>query len=418
MRKRAAIRLLSAALAVTMSLAVCPPASARTTAEDYQQRLNQLNEKLNSLQQQQGKEAEVQKLLDQQIAELNEDLATYQEQISALNTEISDGNAQIAQLDNQILTTQDKIEAKTIEIEQKISQKEDTTSLLKKRIRASYMAGQTSTLDVLLSSKSFGDFLSNLEYIKRITSHDQDLIDTLQQQTDEITAARTELENAKAQIEQDKTDKEVSIQQVEKKRNELLEKQEEQKKAADEVKQRLAQSKNVSNQLNQDYAKAMEDRAAIERALEEANREIDRIGQESAEKGELTPGEFIWPLPGHSYISSPYGNRTGEVSGFHTGIDIPAPAGTTIIASRSGTVAAAYHNETASYGKYVVIDHGGGYTTLYAHCSSLDVNVGDVVTQGQPIAKVGSTGNSTGNHLHFEVRIGKQNQNPQNYVTY
>ena len=108
---------------MALSLAVCLPASARTTAEDYQQRLNEINEKLDSLQQQQGKEAEVQKLLDQQIAELNEDLASYQGQISSLNTEISDGNAQIAQLDNQILTTQDSIEAKTIEIEQKFPKK-------------------------------------------------------------------------------------------------------------------------------------------------------------------------------------------------------------------------------------------------------------------------------------------------------
>lgn len=417
MRKQLGTRLVSLVLAAALAAGIaCPPVSAQVS-DEYQKQLDELNQKLKEIEGDQSKEAEYQKLLDEQISELNAELAASKKQIDTLNSEISDGNAEISRLDSQILAKQQEIDDKTIEIERKEAEKADTLALLKKRMRASYMTGQTSSLDVLLSSKSFGDFLSNMEYIRRIADHDRSLADTLEQQANAVTAARTGLEEAVRQIETDKADKEASVKQVEAKRSELLTKQEEQKATADQVKERLKQSKNKSNMLDADYSLVQQKRAVVQAAKEEAEEELRRLAEESSKKPSAS-GDFIWPLPGHSYISSPYGYREGTFSGNHTGIDIPAPSGTSIIASRSGTVQKAYHNETPSYGKYVVIDHGGGDMTLYAHCSKVEVNVGDQVVQGQEIAEVGSTGDSTGPHLHFEVYIGKQRQNPELYVSY
>ena len=130
-------------------------------------------------------------------------------------------------------------------------------------------------------------------------------------------------------------------------------------------------------------------------------------------------GKLLWPSPGYTKINSYFGKRTAPANGastYHKGIDIGANKGTPIYAAASGTVYVSQYGYNGGYGNYVILSHGNGVQTLYGHCSELCVSVGEYVSQGQLIAKVGSTGDSTGNHLHFEVRVNGVAQDPQNYV--
>ncbi len=151
-------------------------------------------------------------------------------------------------------------------------------------------------------------------------------------------------------------------------------------------------------------------------ARDAAAAELEKEFQQSGNVGNFVGGEFIWPLPNNRTVSSPYGYRT--IFGyreFHTGIDIPAPSGTPILASNSGIVTTARYASTG-YGNRIIVDHGGNQKTLYAHCSSLAVKEGDYVNQGQVIGYVGTTGMSTGNHLHFEIRQNNQTVDPYPYI--
>ena len=313
--------------------------------------------------------------------QLNAKIKNIQQQISLLSQRIGNLNDQIAQKQADIDATQVKIDS--------------NHDLLKQRLRAMYMNDSATVLSVLLGSSTFAEYMSMAEMISSVTNHDDQLIKELIDQMNQIAADKATIELSKTQAESDKSS-------LDSKNNELN--------------ASMAESKDELNDLKADEAKLNKSYQQVVNEMAQADAELQAYIRAHQGNGQLSPGGWLWPVSGYTRISSYYGNRVmNGVTEFHKGLDIPCAKGTPIRASKSGTVIDARYS--SSYGNLVVIDHGGQYSTAYAHNSSLLVSVGQYVTQGQTIALAGSTGNSTGNHCHFEVRINGVAQNPLLYVS-
>ena len=321
-----------------------------------------------------------------QSSALAQEIRSLDNKIYASEVEINDLEIEINDLKDQLVVKRDELEAKMNEV----SDQNDSLNL---RLRTMYKNGEVGTLSVLLGSGSISDFLTNIEMVKRIYNSDANLLTQLQEQYTEIEAAKDELVKMK---------------------NDLMIRQDEieAKKAA-----LAADKETVKAKKAEVDADNKELAAQIDAMNKEANALTARILALQSAK-DYIGGSMQWPAPASRYISSPFGNRLHpilKVYKLHTGIDIAAAAGTDIVAANGGTVITAGWNN--SYGYFVMIDHGGGIVTLYAHSSKLLVSKDDVVGRGQTIAKVGSTGMSTGPHLHFEVRVNGVYKNPLNYVS-
>ena len=331
--------------------------------------------------------------------------------IEAATKNIQSTEASKVCLDSLIAATQNEIDAVTqliaeydAKIEQKLSEiSEQEESIDKKydqmmdRLVFSYEEGTASYLELVLSSDSLFDFLSQVDRVSSMMDFDQTLMKELSDQLKVLQDEKTVLENTRSE-------QQALEESLDTKKAEL----EQDKKDADAY---IAQLQSAEESYAAQYEKIKAEEAATEKELQKLLAERARNGG-----GQYWGGEFIWPVPSvYRTISSGYGWRTlwGR-SDFHRGIDIPAPYGTNIFASNGGTVVKAeYHY---SWGYYVLIDHGGGYSSLYAHNSQLLVSPGDVVQQGDVIAKMGSTGNSTGPHCHLEIWLNGALQNPLGYV--
>lgn len=320
------------------------------------------------------KEKEKQVLLTSQIKSTEEQLVIYREKIDVVTKNIAD---------------------KGVEIDNKLVDIDANEEQFAKRVRAMYISNvSSSTLSTLLSAKSFSQFLNNAEILKRISESDKDLIEELSRQKTDLDAAKLDLETQQANLTQTKKDYEAKNQNL----ASLY-----QQSTSEEAKQKLAEKA---------YMEEKEKNAAEIKKIEEAVAEAIR----AAGYGGTAPGQFVWPVPSSSRISSGFGWRTlwGKPD-YHLGIDIPDNAGKNIVAAADGEVIMVKKSSTG-YGWHIVINHGGGYATLYGHTSRIDVVQGQQVKQGQVIAGVGTTGASTGNHLHFEVRINSKQQDPIKYV--
>ncbi|HHX11058.1 MAG TPA: peptidoglycan DD-metalloendopeptidase family protein [Firmicutes bacterium] len=285
-------------------------------------------------------------------------------------------------------------EAEIAEVEKKTEQKKD---LFCDRLVCMYKAGRISYLEVLLDSKSVSEFMARLYYLREIAQDDARLIE-------EFKVLRQELAEKKALLEQD-------VQALT-----VAKAEQEQRRAA--VASRSADRERYLAQLQQDRQKLEEVLDQCERqsrALEQVIKELQAQGHQREKKEGLS---MIRPVDS-GWVSSEYGNRWHPLLQdyrWHGGIDIAVNSGTPIKAAEDGTVIVS--TSDSGYGYYVVIDHGGGISTLYAHCSKLLVSVGDVVTRGQTVALAGSTGVSTGPHLHFEVRVNGATDDPRKWVNF
>ncbi len=310
--------------------------------------------------------------------------------ISSTESEIETATALIAEYESKIVTKNAEIEAMEADIE-------DNYNDMMGRLRFSYEQGTASYLELILDSESMTDFLSSMDRVRSIMDFDKSLMDELAAQLKLLEDERTILTNT---LEEQKTlEASLSTKKID---------LEDQKKKADQY---ITQLQADEKAYAAEYEKA-------KKAEKEANNQIEKLlaERQKSENQQYWGGDFIWPVPKNiTRISSYFGWRIlwGR-SDYHLGIDIPAASGTDIYASNGGTVVTATWHY--SYGYYVLIDHGGGYATLYAHNSRLLVKAGDKVEQGDVIAKMGTTGSSSGNHLHFEVRVNGKVQNPLNYV--
>ncbi|MFR4798680.1 MAG: murein hydrolase activator EnvC family protein [Lentihominibacter sp.] len=313
--------------------------------------------------------------LRKQIREKQSELDEGKKQEESLSQKLNELEEAIAQNEDKLIVLEEDLRA----AEEKV---ETQTTNLNSRLRNMYKNGSVGFLDVLLNSGSFSEFLTNLDMVELIYSSDKDVLDDLQAAYDEVEEKKTEVETLQAE---------------------------------------LNESKEVVEAEKAEIAASNEE---TEKMLDELQADADRMTQtiinngSSSSNSSYLGGQMAWPVPSSSYISSPFGYRIHPIYGYsklHTGMDIGASSGSAIVAANAGTVISSGWN--GGYGKCIVVDHGGGVTTLYAHCSALYVSVGQSVTRGQQIAAVGSTGNSTGPHCHFEVRINGSYVNPYPYVT-
>ncbi len=324
-------------------------------------------------------------------ADLVKEYADFDSKLTAVEDEI-------ISLTSAIKGTNEEIQRKTIELEQAEANTEAYKEEFKNRARVMYENGSTSYLEVLFGADSFSDFLSRMEIVGSIINHDREVLDRYVKSRDIIKNAKTQQEELLAR--QKSQQESLALRQ-------------------EELELTLEKQQALIDKLSQDENLAAKAYEAAEKKYEEEERKAQAEIRNStlSYSGKYSGGKFAWPAPSGSTITSPFGNRYHPIShtySFHRGIDIATGYGTNVIAAEDGIVTVAKHN--GSYGKYVVINHGNGYTTLYAHNSQLLVSVGQTVTRGQVIAKAGSTGNSTGPHCHFEVSLNGSLQNPLNYL--
>ena len=293
--------------------------------------------------------------------------------------------------------------------------KDEQMELFIERLRVMDEKGSMSYLQILLNSKNVMDFIDRLENIKTIAEYDQALYADLEQTEEYIAAKVSEIEGKKQEIElllAQETEKKLALEsKIEEKwaRIAYLE--------ADETtwQQKLNELEKSSDAIDADIQKLEKEAAARKAATQKA--QADSTSKELADKinqQKYSGGKLAWPLPGYYTISSPFGQRTSPRKEFHSGIDLPAPRGTNIVAAEKGVVTSS--GWMNGYGYAVIINHGGGTSTLYGHTSKLLVSQGDEVSRGQVIALVGSTGDSTGNHVHFEVRVNGSKIDPMKYL--
>lgn len=353
--------------------------SMQKELDELAKKKEQLERDLNVIAEKKEKELEKKEIID--------------EQINATRSEISVLNNVLSSLDSQL----DNAEAQLDEASSLLDEK---LELSKDRIRSAYEQGEASYLEIIFESESIYDFISKIEIVSQIAENDRNIIN-------QVIESKKTIEAKKKEIEQNKIENEKAAAQLKSKQSTLSKKQ--------------ADSDKLIDEMNSDAEAKKRAVIAAEKAEEQLQREIMASLSSSGSSTVVDAGEFRWPLNSRfNNITSVFGYRTHPVTGvykLHTGVDIASSGinGAAIFAAKGGTVLKAGYNR--GYGNYIVIDHGGGYATLYGHASSLLVSVGQVVSKGDTIAYVGSTGYSTGPHLHFEIIKNGEYTNPLGYFS-
>ena len=367
--------------------------------EEYKNQLADLQDKQKDI-------AARQKALNDKIKNAKSEKAQLQAKANSLDEQISITRDQMELCQNRINVTQDYISAKHAEIDKKETDINESMRLFRDRVRAIYMTGgysdKANSLIMLLSSESVSDFLTRAMYLKRLNEHDRALMDVLEEELASLNDEKAKLDETKKELEAEKA--------------ELTE-------TRDSLQNSLIEARSSIQDINAMQSELEENYEELSGYLKEIQNEIADIYKNlTTSKEDYVGGEMMWPAPGYSKITCEYGWRFNGTD-FHTGIDISGSGihGAKVVAANTGTVIftkqCPYNGYSYGYGTYAIVDHGGGITTLYAHMSSLAVNVGDVVVMGQQIGNVGNTGWSTGAHLHFEVRKDGKSVNPLPYVT-
>jgi murein DD-endopeptidase MepM/ murein hydrolase activator NlpD len=333
-----------------------------------------------------------------------QDLVNY---VKVLDAKLATITANILALQGQISEKEGEIEQTTMELEAAQEQEEKQYEAMTKRIRYIYEHGEESVLDLLFRSKNFADFLNRIDYQQRIRQYDSDLLEQYRLNRQYIELCMEQL-----QIDQDNLNQQK--QNVETEEANLKDLMQQKGKEINNYETDI-QNKEQAIQEYEDYlAEQQELIAATEAAIAEEKRKLLESGGTVIH---FDGGMFCFPLATYTRISDEYGYRMHPILGveqFHNGVDFAAPGGTAIYAAYDGKVVAATYS--ATMGNYIMIDHGDGLYTIYMHASALYVEEGAIVVKGETIAAVGSTGRSTGNHLHFSVRLQGSYVSPWNYL--
>lgn len=337
--------------------------------------------------------------------ELESSKNNLEEYITQLDSDLADVQEKIQELIDMISKKQEDIEEATHNLEEAQAIQEAQYEAMKKRIRFMYESGDSLYLDMLLSAESFGDMLNKAEYVEMISAYDKKKLQEYVAIGQMVNLCKLELEEEKSVLEDAQKAQETEEENL----NELIDEKSEQiNQVEGEIKDKEAAIKEYEAEIASRNAEI----AALERAVEEERRALEESNQIH-----FGGGPFTWPAPSYTKISDDYGNRIHPTLGiekFHNGLDMAAPGGSPILAAASGKVVAADYS--SSMGNYIMLSHGDGIYTIYMHASALYVSKGDSVSQGQKIAAVGTTGRSTGNHLHFSVRVNGNYVNPWGYL--
>lgn len=392
-----------AALGLILVLAAGIPIQASSASTE---KVTEDDASTKSLQEAQDEKAQLEKALKEAqstIEDLRDSKGDIESKVTELNQQLIDISARITDLENQLTAKSEDIQETKDELAGAKEREAQQYADMKVRIQFMYENGQTSYLEALLSSRNISEFLNSADYIAQIQSYDRQKLTEYQDTVESIV-------NLEAQLEQEYTDLEALKSTVESNKATV----------AAMMRQKESELADISGDIEDAQSDADYYAAEIQ-AQEELIAAIKRAEAEKAAAGveehPYTGGAFRWPCPSSTRVTSDYGTRVSPMSGAssnHKGIDIGASAGADIIAAADGTVTAASYSSAA--GNYVMIDHGGGLYTVYMHASSLLVSPGQTVSAGDVIAKVGSTGISTGSHLHFGVSLNGSYVSPWSYL--
>ncbi len=363
---------------VIISICICAFAEditgLQTESNELTEQINEANNQLKAVQDKLSKEMEELQKLDEQIAQS-------QIEYDNINTQVEDLMKQIQENEEKLDKTQKEFD--------------NLQKLLDERLIIAYKTPRLGYLEIILSADNLTDMLARYYNLKQLMEYDNQLLETVKQQKREIETTKQILADKKKQI--------------------VIDKQTQQKKA-----QVLSNTKKTREYY---LSKLTDEERQLQTKIDEYNLQVAEIEAEikmlalNSISSDYIGGAMLWPVPGYTRLTSLYGMRVHPITGaykLHTGIDISAPLGTSFIAAANGIVTKATYN--TAYGNMVIIDHGGGVQTLYAHGDQILVQLGQTVSAGTEVLKVGSTGYSTGPHAHFEIRINGQTVNPLNYL--
>ncbi len=386
-------------IVISMGIENSTVSYAEVTEESIKEKENQISnakKERDSLKSAKTDLESLKKQLESSKSDLNKYISQIDSSLTDIQTKIDSLNTQISEKENQIEKTQAELEEA-----ERIQQAQ--YEAMKKRIKFMYERGDTIYIELLIEAGSFSEMLNKAEYIERLSSYDRNKLNEYITTTELIALTKEALEEEKATLDEAKASRE-----------------EEQDNLESLLSQKSAELKTVQADISNKEAAI----AAYDAEIKAENAAIAALEKEvAADKAELynkykyDGGMFTWPCPSYTRISDDYGMRmhpTLGVQKMHNGIDLAAPGGSAILAAYAGTVVAASYE--ASMGNYVMINHGDGLYTVYMHCSALYVSKGQDVSAGTKIAAVGSTGRSTGNHLHFGVRLNGAYVSPWNYL--
>ena len=347
----------------------------------------------------------------QGLESLKADAAAYVQELDASLSEVS---GELERLAGEIAAKEEEIAQAQVRLEEAKAREESQYGSMKLRIKYTYENGETSALETILSAGSIAELLNRAEYASQIAAYDRRMLTAYGEAKEAVRLEEETLEGERQSLldlEESTRAKESSLEELMAAKTAQLASYEAQ----------IEQAQGELDQYNADIAAQeqlmREIEAEMKRREEEARKQAEAQG-ETYTTTDLGNISFIWPCPSSSRITSYFGDRESPTEGAssnHKGVDIGAGTGADILAAAGGEVVISTYSYSA--GNYIMIDHGGGVSTVYMHCSQLLAQAGDQVSQGQVIAKVGSTGYSTGPHLHFGIRSDGTYVNPLSHVS-
>lgn len=422
---------LTLSFVLLVSAIICYEMTAFATNEDkvneykdkiteYQEKIDATQDKIDSLKGDISSVKEYIQELDKQVDMYQKQIDAYQEQIDAYQGQIDEYEAQNKEYERQIDELNAQIDEYNIQIEEKNILIEEKYEELKTLIRTNFINGETSAIEVLLLSDDFSEYLTKVQFLSSLADYEKGLVENINKDIENINEIIKKIDEEKANITLLQKEIDKKIEAIDELQSAVEDNQAKVQGNQDLILAKVNENSNYLASLNNESAEYKQMIAEYEAEIERFDKQIESLLQSNGSSGDgllENSSGLICPIQySGRYISSGY-YRNSDGS-YHGALDICVYGGTyglNISAAESGTViTAAYH---WSYGNYIVIDHGSGLSTLYAHCSSLAVSSGQTVSKGDTIGYVGSTGNSTGPHLHFEVRVNGSRTNPSNYIS-
>ena len=397
----AKIRRMVAFLLVLAALCAMIPAVSAENSSDIQDEIDRLKEEADRIEQQQ-------KEIENQIDENDAQTLSFAEEKMRIDNDLELARQEVENLEAQIHQYNLLVAEKQAELDELTEKQNTLMQKFRLRMRSLQERGNISYWQVLFHSASFEDMLMRKTMVEEIAASDQRMLGQIRENAEQVLLAKESLTEQKAMLEEKKVEQAAAQEALEQKRAE-----------SDQAISELIASR---QDLVEEQERIQDDMDALEKEIAAREEELNRQQQQNNYVPVVTEAGFLFPvsLNGYQCMTSPYGYRVHPISGvtrLHNGVDLAAVTGTPIFASKSGVVTTACIGWGNGYGNHVVINHGDGYSTLYAHQSALNVYEGQIVSQGDVIGYVGSTGNSTGPHLHFTVFKNGETINPMSCIS-
>ncbi len=390
-------------LALVLSCVAPAPTVQAVTSESIREKEREIEKAKEEVSGLKSNLTDVEKL-KKELEQSKNDLTAFVQQ---LDGQLADIQEKIAQYNTMISDKEKEIEETLRDLDEAQARQEQQYAAMKKRIQFMYERSDSFYMETLFGTNSIAGIVNRADYIEALSRYDRDKLNEYVETRKYVELCKEELEVEKQLLDEARE----AVEQEEANVNNLIgEKEAQIVSVSGDIANKEAAIKEYEDMIAQENAEI----AALEKAVAE---EKARLEAENAQARVYNGGMFAWPCPGYKRISDEYGSRMHPILGvekFHNGLDMAAPSGTAILAAYDGDVVAAAYS--GSMGNYIMIDHGSGLYTIYMHCSALYVSKGQSVSKGQNIAAVGSTGRSTGPHLHFGVRLNGNYTSPWNYL--